>query len=104
MKTVMLYITAKDAGEARKIGTALVKERLAACANIVDKIESVYRWKGKLEHGAEALLTAKTKESLAEKAIGRARELHSYECPCIVAFPIVKGNPAFLKWISHETL
>jgi periplasmic divalent cation tolerance protein len=104
MKTVMLYITAQDAGEAKKIGTALVKERLAACANIIDKIESVYRWKGKLEQGSEALLTVKTKESLAPKAIARARELHSYECPCIVAFPIIQGNPAFLKWISHETL
>ena len=104
MKTVMLYITASSKKEAKKIGTALVKERLAACANIIDKIQSIYWWKDKIEHDTEALLVAKTKQRLVKKAISRARALHSYECPCIVALPIVAGNPAFLKWISDETL
>lgn len=100
----MLYITAKDAKEAGKIATALVRERLAACANIVSGIRSIYRWKGKIEKSAEVLLTAKTKASLVNKAIARVRELHSYECPCIVSFPVDKGNPDFLKWVSNETL
>jgi periplasmic divalent cation tolerance protein len=103
MKTVMLYITASNAKEAKKIGTVLVKERLAACANVIDKIQSVYWWKDKIEKSAEALLIAKTKQRLAKRAIRRARALHSYECPCIVALPIVDGNPSFLKWISQET-
>jgi len=60
MKTAMLYITVADAKEARKIAAALVDERLVACANIIDHIYSVYRWQGKVEKGAEALLTAKT--------------------------------------------
>ena len=103
MKTAMLYITVADAKEARKIAAALVDERLVACANIIDRIYSVYRWKGKVEKGAESLLTAKTKQSLVKKAIARVKKLHSYECPCIVSFPIDKGNPDFLAWISHET-
>lgn len=104
MKKVMLYITASNAKEAMKMGRALVTERLAACANIISPICSIYRWKGKIEQGSEALLIAKTKERLANKAINRVRALHRYECPCIVALPIVKGNPAFLQWISDETL
>jgi periplasmic divalent cation tolerance protein len=103
MKTVMLYITASNKKEAHNIGTILVKERLAACANIIDRIQSVYWWKGNLEQGAEALLIAKTKQQLVKKAVGRVRALHGYECPCIVALPIVDGNPSFLKWISQET-
>jgi periplasmic divalent cation tolerance protein len=103
VKTVMLYITASNTKEAKTIGTALVKERLAACANIIDRIQSVYRWKGKLEKSAESLLILKTKQALAKKAISRIKALHSYECPCITAFPIAGGNPAFLKWISDET-
>jgi periplasmic divalent cation tolerance protein len=103
MKTVLLYITASNPKEAKKIGKTLVRERLAACANIIAPISSVYWWKGKLEQGDEVLLIAKTKQRLAHKAIRRVKALHSYECPCIVALPVVAGNPAFLQWISDET-
>lgn len=103
MKTVVLYITASSAKEAKKIGTVLVKERLAACANVIDKIQSIYWWKDKIEKGAEALLIAKTKQLLVKKAIRRVKAIHSYDCPCVVALPIVDGNPSFLKWISQET-
>jgi periplasmic divalent cation tolerance protein len=103
IKTVMLYITASNKKEAKKIGTILVKERLVACVNIIDKIQSVYWWKGKIEEGAEAALIAKTRLSIVKKTMARVRELHSYECPCIIALPIIDGNPAFLEWIAHET-
>lgn len=103
MKTALLYITTADKKEAAKIASALVKERLVACANIISGMRSVYRWKGKIVSGAEALLFAKTKQSLVDKAVARVKKLHSYECPCIVSFPIEKGNPDFLKWISDET-
>jgi periplasmic divalent cation tolerance protein len=104
MKFVMLYVTVSNKKEANKIGAVLVKERLAACANIIDRIQSVYWWKGNLEKGAESLLVLKTKQVLAKKAISRIKALHSYDCPCITEFTIVGGNPAFLKWISDETL
>jgi periplasmic divalent cation tolerance protein len=104
VKPVLLYITASNKKEAHKIGTILVKERLAACANIIDRIQSVYWWKGNLENGTESLLILKTKQVLAKKAISRIKALHSYDCPCITVLPVVGGNPAFLQWISDETL
>lgn len=104
MKTALLYITARNKKEAGAIASALVKERLAACANIVSGVQSIYRWKGTIERAEEVVVFAKTKQSLVAKAISRAKKLHSYECPCIVSFPIDKGNPDFLTWIGNETL
>jgi periplasmic divalent cation tolerance protein len=104
MNPMMIYITAKDADEAEKIGNALVEERLVACVNIIAPVRSIYRWKGNIERESEAVLIAKTKDSLVEKVIARVKEMHSYECPCIEAIPIVNGNPAYLQWIMDETL
>jgi periplasmic divalent cation tolerance protein len=103
MNAMMIYITAKNAGEAEAIGSVLVEERLVACVNIISPVQSIYRWKGAIERDTEAVLIAKTKETLVEKVIARARALHSYECPCIEAIPIVNGNPAYLQWIADET-
>jgi periplasmic divalent cation tolerance protein len=103
MNPMMMYITAKNAEEAEAIGAALVEEKLVACVNIIDRARSIYRWKGAIERESEAILIAKTRESLVEKVIERVRALHSYECPCIEAIPIVNGNPAYLQWIADET-
>jgi periplasmic divalent cation tolerance protein len=99
-----LYITTADAGEARRIGRALVEERLVACVNIMDAIHSLYWWEGSVQEDGEAAMIAKTRADLVERAIARIRELHSYECPCIVAYPLVAGNPDFLRWIADNTL
>jgi periplasmic divalent cation tolerance protein len=104
MNAMMIYITTKDAAEAEAIGNALVDERLVACVNIIGGMRSIYRWKGNVEHENEAVLIAKTKETLVDNVIARVKELHSYEVPCIEAIPIVKGNPAYLQWIIDETL
>ncbi|OGB88599.1 dihydroorotate dehydrogenase [candidate division WOR-1 bacterium RIFCSPLOWO2_02_FULL_46_20] len=98
-----VYITTKDKAEARKIGRVLVESRLAACVNIIDKMESIYWWQGKIEQGNEAVLIAKTKEMLMPKLIAKVKALHSYECPCIVALPVSNGNKQFLEWIENET-
>jgi periplasmic divalent cation tolerance protein len=103
MNPMMIYITAKNAEEAEAIGAALVEERLVACANIIHPVLSIYRWKGAIERESEAIIIAKTKESLVSAVIERVIALHSYECPCIEAIPIVKGNPAYLQWIADET-
>lgn len=100
---MMIYITVKNAQEAEAIGSALVEKRLVACVNIIDNMKSIYRWKGAIERENEAVLIAKTKESLVEKVISAVKELHSYEVPCIEAIPIVNGNPAYLQWIRDET-
>ncbi len=103
MKQVFLYITVGSAGEAASIARDLLDDRLIACANIIDGATSLYRWEGKIADEKEAVMIAKTREDLVEKVIERVRELHSYDCPCIVALPIVSGNPAFLDWIDEET-
>jgi len=103
MKFVSLYVTAASAREARKLAADLVENRLAACVNILGPVRSIYRWKGKVETGREVVLLAKTRATLADRAIRRIKVLHSYEVPCVVALPILKGHPAFLKWIADET-
>lgn len=81
----------------------MVEERLAACANVVDGMTSVYRWQGKLASETETVLILKTRQGLAEAVIARVNALHSYECPCVVVLPVIAGNPAFLDWIAQET-
>jgi len=102
VKYYSVYITAKDEGEARKIGKALVEEKLAACVNILP-IKSIYRWKGEIEEAEEVTMFVKTKAELADEVIKRVKELHSYEVPCIVCFPIEKGYRGYLKWIEEST-
>jgi periplasmic divalent cation tolerance protein len=104
MNTMMIYITAKNAAEAEAIGSALVEERLVACVNIIEKVRSIYRWKGVVERESEAVIIAKTKETLVDKVIARVKALHSYEVPCIEAIPIVNGLPEYLRWICDETV
>lgn len=105
MKTefCIAYLTAASRSEALKIGSALVEERLAACVNVLGPVASVYRWDGKIARGSEVAFLAKTRRSLQRKLTARVRELHSYECPCVVFLPIRGGNPAFLRWLAHET-
>ncbi len=102
--TRLVYITAADRAQALAIGRALVEARLAACANILPGITSIYRWEGAVQQDDEVALVAKTRSDLVEALVAKVRELHTYSCPCIVALPIVAGNPAFLEWIAAETL
>jgi periplasmic divalent cation tolerance protein len=103
MKFNLIYITAKNKDEARKIGGELVKERLAACVNILDNMNSMYWWEGKVQDDNEAVLIAKTKESLVKKLIAKVKSLHSYSCPCIISLPILDGNKEYLTWLEKET-
>ena len=104
MEFRLLYITTAKVEEARRIGKALVDARLAACANIVPGLESIYRWQGEVVEDKEILLILKTRSELVEAAIAKVKELHSYTCPCIVALPILTGNPAYLEWLGAETM
>ena len=98
-----VYITTKNKAEAERIGRALVQERLAACVNIIDGMNSIYRWEGKIQEDKEAVLIAKTKQSLVKKLTNRVKSLHSYSCPCIISLPILGGNKDYLDWLSKET-
>ncbi|MFN3076381.1 MAG: divalent-cation tolerance protein CutA [Alphaproteobacteria bacterium] len=103
MNYSLVYITAGTREEATKLARLLVEERLAACANILGEISSVYWWEGKVETGEEVALLVKTRSERVDGVVARVREIHSYSCPCVVALPIVAGNPAFLSWIGAET-
>ena len=103
MMYVIAYVTTKNIAEARKIGEMVVRERLAACANIIPSMESIYCWKGKIEKEKESVLLLKTKKSLAGKLIKRVKELHSYDIPCVDIIPVTDGNPDYFKWIEEVT-
>lgn len=102
MTYIMIYITTKDQKEARDIGESLVKEKLAACTNVIPSIESVYWWKGNVEKANESALIVKTKRGLVEKAIKRIKELHSYDVPCVDVIPITEGNKEYFEWVEES--
>ncbi|MBQ4132151.1 MAG: divalent-cation tolerance protein CutA [Desulfovibrionaceae bacterium] len=99
---LLVYITAPDQESARKIAGALLAEKLAACANILPDAESLFFWKGELRQRSESILLLKTHKSLFDRLMQRARELHEYELPCIVALPLAAGLPDFLSWVTGE--
>jgi periplasmic divalent cation tolerance protein len=88
--------------EARKIATALVERRLAACVNIGPQVESIYRWKGKVESAREWLLLIKTSEAQFTAVRDAIRELHSYDLPECIALEITDGSPEYLKWLADS--
>lgn len=102
MDIQLIYITAKDLEEAKAIGKQLVKSKLAACVNIIDQMHAIYVWEGALQEDQETVIIAKTTSSLVPALVDRVKEIHSYECPCVVSMPITGGNPDFLKWVGNE--
>ena len=98
-----VYITTKNHDEALNIGRDLVSRRLAACINIIDKMHSLYWWNGEIQEDDETILIAKTTKDNIDALTNRVKVLHSYSCPCIVAFPIDNGNKDYLEWIQKET-
>ena len=98
----LVLTAASSSDEARRIARALVERRLAACVNILPQIESVYRWKGKVEEAQEWLLIIKTTAAAFERVRDVIRELHSYELPECVCVSIEDGSPEYLKWIGES--
>jgi len=99
----VVYSTIGTLEDARKIARALVKEKLVACVNIIPKVDSIYRWQGKIEEGSECVLLAKTTERNVERTIQKIRELHPYEVPDIIVFPPVGGLNEYLAYVEDET-
>ena len=98
-----VVVTAADADWLAGFTSTLVDERLAACGHITAVIRSVYRWQGAVHDDAESRVALHTRRSLVPEIVARAAELHPYEVPCVIALPVVGGNPAYLDWIAAET-
>jgi len=99
----LVYMTTSNEAEAEAICSALVRERLAACANILGTSKSLYWWEGKVQTDSETAVVLKTTGDKLEALTEKAKNLHSYDCPCIVAVNIQSGNLDFLNWIENET-
>ena len=102
MAVHFVYMTAGSKAEAQKIGKALVESRLAACVNIFDNMQSIYRWEEEIQQDTEVVFIAKTTDNLLSQLIEKVIALHSYDCPCIVSLPVLDGYPPFLNWIRAE--
>lgn len=102
MNTKLIYVTTGSRAEAEHIAKTVVTEKLAACANIMDGVTSIYEWEDKLCRGKEAVLILKTSAERVDALIERIKQLHSYDCPCVVSLPIESGNPGFLSWVEES--
>jgi periplasmic divalent cation tolerance protein len=100
---LVVFITTSSYDEARKIASALVDQRKAACVNIVPKVTSLFRWKGKIEEAEESLMVVKTRAELFTDVVSTVKSIHSYEVPEIIALPIIEGNADYLAWLKEET-
>lgn len=103
MTEIFVYVTCADMAQAETLGRSLVERRLCACVNLLPGMRSLYWWQGKVEEGSEVVLIAKAREALLERFTQAVKAGHSYEVPCVVALPILGGNPDFLQWIHDET-
>jgi periplasmic divalent cation tolerance protein len=97
-----VLVTCASIAEARKIGRAVVEKKLAACANIVAGVESIYRWKGKVERAREVLVIMKTSATRLRDLEREVKRLHSYEVPEFIALLILAGSKEYLQWISDS--
>jgi len=104
MKTqyIIILITAKDKKEAQKIARGLLEAKLIACANIVQGVQSLFWWQGKIDSSKEILLVLKTKKILFKRISAKVKSLHSYQTPEIIALPITDGSEDYLKWIDKS--
>ncbi|MGD9505559.1 MAG: divalent-cation tolerance protein CutA [Syntrophobacteraceae bacterium] len=103
-EVLVVFVTVGDEEEAVKMAKTVVEENLAACANLVPRIRSIYRWKGEMYDEQEILLIMKTRTALFNSLQSRVRELHSYETPEIIGFPLTHGMPDYMRWVLESTL
>jgi periplasmic divalent cation tolerance protein len=98
----MVLVTCPSIADARRIGRSVVEKKLAACANILAGVESIYRWKGKVERAREVLVVMKTTAARLRELEREVKRRHSYEVPEFVALPIVAGSQEYLEWVGKS--
>lgn len=103
MSAVFAYVTAGSPDEADRLARTIVAERLAACANVIPGMRSIYWWEGRLSEAAETVVLFKTTSERFEALAARVKALHGYDCPCVVALPVTAGLAPYLDWIEAES-
>jgi len=99
---IVIFITASSKKEAAKIAQQLISNKLAACANIIAGLHSIFRWKDKVEQAREALLVVKTRKEKFAKIVKLVKSMHSYTTPEIIAIPVTCGFKPYLNWINDS--
>lgn len=100
---IIVLCTTNSKDSAKQMAKTLVLSNLAACVNLVDKMDSIYSWKGEIVEDSEVLMIIKTQKSLFEKLKNKIEEFHPYETPEIISFDIENGSKSYLDWISENT-
>lgn len=100
----IVLTTAANSDDANRLARTLVEEQLVACATLIPAVESIYRWKGKIETSAETMLLLKTGAGQLPALEARLHQLHSYETPEFLVLPIEAGSHAYLAWMSAGLL
>ena len=103
MDTRLVITNCPDEETANRIALAVVEEKLAACVNILPRVQSIYRWQGAVESAVEVPLLIKTTAAAYPALEAAIRERHPYDVPEIIALPITAGLPAYLNWLVAET-
>jgi periplasmic divalent cation tolerance protein len=103
MSAIIVLTTAGSRDEARKIAQSLVESRLAACVNIITKIESVYRWEDNVQNADEWLLIVKTTSANFEPVRDAIRKLHSYDLPECISVAIEDAEEGYMQWLKDNT-
>lgn len=101
---ILIEVMTGTKAEAKRIAKILLRERLIACANIVERCSSLYWWKGRIEQAQESILLMKTTAEHWKTIERRVRELHSYERPCVLKIAIEDGSEEYLEWIGEKVL
>ena len=98
-----VVVTAADADWLARFTRRLVEDRLAACGHQIAAIRSIYRWDGAVQDDPEARVALHTRTGLVDAIVARANAEHPYDVPCVIALPVVAGNPAYVEWVLAET-
>jgi periplasmic divalent cation tolerance protein len=99
---VVIFVTVASLGEGKKIARHLVETQLAACVNILQSMESVYRWEGKIAEEKEFLLLIKSTGELFPEIEAEISKIHSYQTPEIICLPVIEGSRNYLQWVSDS--
>ncbi len=102
-RPILVYTTLPSVAEAKRVGKALVEQRLAACVNIFPGMTAIYEWQGKLEEGEEAAMLIKTRVALQARVLEATQALHPYETPALLVLELRGGSEAFCAWTTAQT-